>query len=40
MPTINLFCAGGTVNGNFVVSINNPFRTPGDRMVAVGTIDA
>jgi iron complex outermembrane receptor protein len=27
----NLFGGGGTVNGNFVVSINNPFLTPGDR---------
>ena len=27
----NLFGGGGTVNGNFVVSLNNPFLTPGDR---------
>jgi len=27
----NLFGKGGTVNGNFVVSINNPFLSPGDR---------
>jgi iron complex outermembrane receptor protein len=27
----NLFGGAGTVNGNFVVSINNPFLTPGDR---------
>jgi len=27
----NLFGGGGTVNGNFVVSINNPFLTPADR---------
>ncbi|HEY6618728.1 MAG TPA: TonB-dependent receptor [Steroidobacteraceae bacterium] len=27
----NLFGEGGTVNGNFVVSLNNPFLTPGDR---------
>jgi outer membrane receptor protein involved in Fe transport len=27
----NLFGGGGTPNGNFVVSINNPFLTPGDR---------
>jgi outer membrane receptor protein involved in Fe transport len=27
----NLFGGGGTANGNFVVSINNPFLTPGDR---------
>jgi outer membrane receptor protein involved in Fe transport len=27
----NLFGTGGTANGNFVVSINNPYLTPGDR---------
>jgi outer membrane receptor protein involved in Fe transport len=27
----NLFGGGGTNTGNFVVSINNPFLTPGDR---------
>ncbi|HEY0745540.1 MAG TPA: TonB-dependent receptor [Steroidobacteraceae bacterium] len=27
----NLFGTGGTVNGNFVVSLNNPYLTPGDR---------
>jgi iron complex outermembrane receptor protein len=27
----NLFGGGGTANGNFVVSINNPYLTPGDR---------
>jgi outer membrane receptor protein involved in Fe transport len=27
----NLFGGGGTVNGNFVVSLNNPYLTPGDR---------
>jgi iron complex outermembrane receptor protein len=27
----NLFGGGGTVNGNFVISLNNPFLTPGDR---------
>jgi outer membrane receptor protein involved in Fe transport len=27
----NLFGGGGTVNGNFVISINNPYLTPGDR---------
>ena len=27
----NLFGGGGTVNGNFVISINNPFLSPGDR---------
>jgi iron complex outermembrane recepter protein len=26
-----LFGGGGTANGNFVLSINNPFLTPGDR---------
>lgn len=26
-----IFGGGGTVNGNFVVSLNNPFLTPGDR---------
>jgi iron complex outermembrane recepter protein len=28
-----IFGQGGTVNGNFVVSINNPFLTPGDRAI-------
>jgi iron complex outermembrane receptor protein len=27
----NLFGTGGTANGNFVVSINNPYLTPADR---------
>ena len=27
----NLFGGGGTVNGNFVISVNNPYLTPGDR---------
>src|SRR6204780_4149011 len=27
----NLFGQGGTPNGNFVISINNPYLTPGDR---------
>jgi iron complex outermembrane recepter protein len=27
----NLFGTGGTANGNFVVSLNNPYLTPGDR---------
>jgi outer membrane receptor protein involved in Fe transport len=26
-----IFGQGGTVNGNFVISINNPYLTPGDR---------
>jgi outer membrane receptor protein involved in Fe transport len=29
----NLFGGGGTSTGNFVVSINNPFLTPGDRQL-------
>jgi iron complex outermembrane receptor protein len=29
--TTNLFGVAGTANGNFVVSINNPYLTPGDR---------
>jgi iron complex outermembrane receptor protein len=28
---VAIFGQGGTVNGNFVVSINNPYLTPGDR---------
>jgi outer membrane receptor protein involved in Fe transport len=28
-----IFGQGGTVNGNFVVSINNPFLSPGDRQL-------
>jgi iron complex outermembrane receptor protein len=28
-----LFGGGGTVNGNFVVSLNNPFLSPGDRQL-------
>jgi iron complex outermembrane receptor protein len=29
--TTNLFGQGGTANGNFVISINNPYLTPTDR---------
>ena len=35
----NLFGKGGTVNGNFVVSINNPFLSSGDRALIQTALD-
>jgi iron complex outermembrane recepter protein len=34
-----IFGQGGTVNGNFVVSVNNPFLTPQDRQTIINALN-
>jgi iron complex outermembrane recepter protein len=35
----DIFGKGGTVNGNFVVSVNNPYLTPGDKALIQAALD-